>query len=105
MDVVKVTKKKREKSWLLSAACGAGECRVSGVEGGKKIRKALQTRYSTCLFEPAVGFVGLGFEFCDRFNWETGGGYFGFVGGELVGEGCCPGQGAAGFFIETGADG
>ena len=57
------------------------------------------------LLGPAVGFVGFEFEFGDGFDGVTGREDFRVGGVELVGQPCCAGEGAVGFFVEAGGDG
>ncbi len=57
------------------------------------------------LFGPAVGFVGLEFEFGDGFDRVTGWEDFGVGGVKLVGGGGGAGESAVGFFVEASGDG
>ncbi len=57
------------------------------------------------LFEPAFGFAGLEFEAGDGFDGVAGGQDFGVLGIEFLGKVHGAGEGAAGFFVETGTDG
>ena len=57
------------------------------------------------MFDPAFGFGGFEFEFGDGFNGVTGRKDFGFVGVEFECDVFGAGEGAVGFFVETGRDG
>jgi len=82
---------------------GSAECGVRSAEWGTERDDTLAAEQVTRagLLDPAVGFVGFGFEFGNGLNGVTGRGNFGFISPELVGGGAGAGQVPVGFFIEA----